>query len=411
MTVPGLIKLSVPKKERVVTIHGVNSHGPWQEDVAKTLGALFEFIPVKYNHYRWFFGSELLFCPLVWMPLIPCVGLAFWFGWIRGTMHLVLAGLAILLTSFLATFPYRNWAVSVVKGRLSNAAPGIQRPHVIAHSFGTYVSGDTLATLPATKFGRAILVGCVLDADFMHKHYKSWGFPQIGVGTDMYHVLAVRNEMASRDWIVRLAAKLDRCVPGFGAAGSAGFSGPVDLVHSVNTPNAACGYCWPSAAPGSAAQPSVSPAVVHNVLCQGLRHSDYFLGANHAILYWIPFLWGYDPALYRRFLFTCLQIRQAHDRGDPTAMLDNYKAMRQSPWGQFPKKTIDEAITDWFQKDLRRDPSDRELDAVAAETLRFVLMGQEAMDYESYEDRETWIRCLNPSVAAQLAYEKVPHGE
>jgi hypothetical protein len=407
----GLVKLNNPQKERVVTIHGVNSNGPWQEDLAKTLGALFEFVPVKYNYYRWFFGSELLFCPFVWIPSILCVGVAFWLGWIHGTLRFILAALSILLGSLLATFPYRNWAVRTVKGRLSNAAPGIQRPHLIAHSFGTYVSGDTLATLTATKFGRAILVGCVLDEDFMEKQYKSWAWPQTGVGTDMYHVLAVRNEMASRDWIVRLAAKLDRFVPGFGGAGSAGFSGPIELVHSVRTPNAECGSCWPSPAPGSGAPNVVSPGVVHNVLCQGLGHSDYFLGANHAILYWIPFLWGYDPALYRRFLFTCLQIRQAHDKGDPTAMLENYKAMRLSSWGQFPKKTVDGGITDWFQTELRRDPTDEELDAVASETLRLVMMGQEAMDHESFQDRETWTRCLNPSVAIQLAYEKIMHGK
>jgi pimeloyl-ACP methyl ester carboxylesterase len=408
---PPLVKLSPPQKERVVTIHGVNSDGGWQEEVAKTLGSLFEFVPVKYNHYRWFFGSELLFCPFVWIPGIPFLYVAHRLGWIAGFWHSTLAILAIVLVSFLATFLYRGWAVRVVKGRLCNAAPGVQRPHLIAHSFGTYVSGNTLATLPATKFGRAILAGCVLDEDFMEKQYKNWSWPQSAPGTDMYHVLSVRNEMASRDRIVRLAAKLDRCVPGFGAAGSKGFSGPINLVHSISTPNAQCPACWPSTPPAGTSSGSTSPGVVHNVLCQGLGHSDYFLGANHAILYWIPFLWGYDPAVYRRLLFTCLQVRQAHDNGQPNETLENYKAMRLSSWGQFPKRTLDEAIGDWFAVEFERIPSDEELDTVASEALRLILLGQEAMDHENTPDRETWIRCLNPSIAIQLAFEKVMHGK
>jgi len=407
----GLVKLSTPQKERVVTIHGVNSDGSWQEDVAKTLGALFEFIPVKYNHYRWFLGSELLLCPFVWIPAIPCLVLALWLGWIHRMLYLTSAVLAVVLISFLATFPYRQRAVRTVKGRLSNAAPGIKRPHLIAHSFGTYVTGETLSDLPATKFGRTILVGCVLGEKFMEKQYTSWGWPQTGNKTDMYRALAVRNEMASRDWIVRWAGRLRRCVPGFGAAGYKGFSGPPDLVHSVSTPNAECPSCWPKAAPDGSVPSGLSPAVVHNVHCQGLDHSDYFLGANHAILYWIPFLWGYDPALYRGFLFVCMKIREAHDKGEPAAMLENYKTMRLSAWGQFPQKTVDGMIREWFQDELKRDPSDVELDTVANETLRLVILGQEAMDDEGCQDRETWIRCLNPSVAIQQAYEKVMHGK
>jgi hypothetical protein len=302
-------------------------------------------------------------------------------------------------------------AVREVKKRLSQAVPSGRRPHLIAHSFGTYVSGDTFATLSSTKFARVILAGCVLDEDFINEQYMSWGWPQTGSRTDRYVVLAVRNEMASRDWIVRLAAKLDRLVPGFGTAGSTGFSGPTDLVHTVNAPDAECESCWPSSSAGSAAQVSVSPAAVHNIYCKGLEHSDYFLGANHAILYWIPFFWGYDPALYRQFLFTCREIQQAHDAGDPELMLRKYGEMRRSSWGQFPKQTVDQRITDWFKNDLNREPDDIELDAVAFDTLRLVFLGEEALNNEQLQDRETWVRCLNPPVAIQLAYEKAMHGK
>ena len=57
------------QKFRVITVHGVNSKGEWQEEVAKALGLFFNFEPIKYNHYRWFFGTELVLCPFVWLPL------------------------------------------------------------------------------------------------------------------------------------------------------------------------------------------------------------------------------------------------------------------------------------------------------------------------------------------------------
>jgi pimeloyl-ACP methyl ester carboxylesterase len=297
--------------------------------------------------------------------------------------------------------------VSTAKRRLANAAKGVRRVHLIAHSFGTYVAGDTIATVPSAKFGRAILGGCVLGEDFMDKHYKKWSWPQKGAGTEKYQILSVRNELASRDWIVQVAAQLVRLVPGFGAAGSKGFSGPHELVHSVSTPNGECVACWPSEVSEVSVAEPPSPAVVHNVLCEGLGHSDYFLSANHAILYWIPFFWGYDPAVYRQFLFLCVTTQENFDNGHQTVAEERYKAMRLSSWGQYPAETMDETILEWFGTKFHRIPNNEELDTVALVSLNLIIRGQAAMDDENAPNRDKWIRYLNPSVAIQQAFKRV----
>src|SRR6266853_415879 len=72
------------QKFRVITIHGVNSKGEWQEDVAKALGVFFNFEPIKYNHYRWFCGTELVLNPFFWLPLGTLLIIAIVKGWVHG---------------------------------------------------------------------------------------------------------------------------------------------------------------------------------------------------------------------------------------------------------------------------------------------------------------------------------------
>lgn len=381
-----------PAKRSVITLHGINSDGKWQEEVDEALGVLFDFKPIKYNHYRWFRGTELLFCPFVWPPLTALFVFALWRGWLHGICMTASAAILIFIISFLCSYPYRAWAEKVVRKRLSRQLVSAHPPDFIAHSFGTYLAGRSLCDIPSTSFARVVLTGCVLDVDF----------PWSTTG----RFKAVRNEMAFRDRIVRLAARLDQFIPGFGAAGYLGFKGPVTWVHTVESPNSPCGTCW-SSSPASVKQ----QAPIHNVKCEGLDHSDYFLGPAHAVVYWMPFLWGYDPALYRKFLTLCSQIERAGDEGRPADALADYYRVRQSPWGQFPGKILDQEIREFFQMGSKghAGPSDEELDELATETLLFVLRGQHALEDKAFVERETWVRCLNPAIAIQYAHKKVRH--
>jgi hypothetical protein len=42
-----------------IFLSSFNSSGKWQDEVQKTLGVFFDFRAIKYNHYRWCFGTFL----------------------------------------------------------------------------------------------------------------------------------------------------------------------------------------------------------------------------------------------------------------------------------------------------------------------------------------------------------------
>ena len=71
---------------------------------------------------------------------------------------------------------------------------------------------------------------------------------------------------------------------------------------------------------------------------KGLGHSDVFLGPAYAVIYWLPFLWRYDPAAYKDFLQVCFGIDRARQRPKRKEL---YQALRSSSWGQCPSKTLD----------------------------------------------------------------------
>jgi hypothetical protein len=378
---------SSSQKIRVITVHGVNSEGEWQEEVAKALGVFFTFEPIKYNHYRWFFGTELVLCPLVWLPLSAIFIVALFMGWVREAHGICLCILAILLLSGFGAYPYRRWAVKKFRERLSQKfKKGGPFPCLIAHSFGTYLSGRAMRDLPWPSYDRMVLAGCVLDRDFPWQNVQ-------GNNPKRFH--AVRNEMASRDNIARLAAWLDRLIPGFGSAGYSGFRGSAQWVHNVDSANIVCNAC----------DSSKSGAPIHNIKCEELGHSDVFLGPAYAVIYWLPFLWGYDPAAYRYFLSVCFEISRATVTGEKAAMKSNYQMLRTISWGQTARKSLDQEIQEAVPNG-HNPLNEEELDKIATETLRCVLLGQAAFDDDNAAERDKYVQFLNVYLAIDAAWKK-----
>jgi hypothetical protein len=371
------------QKFRVITVHGVNTKGVWQEEVAKALRVFFDFEPIKYNHYRWFHGTELVLSPFVWLPLGLVLVVSVLMGFIKGFWPISMGITLVLLLSLLGTYPYRNWASQTFRKRLSDKFDkGGPAPFLIAHSFGTYLSGRALLDLPWPKFERIILAGCVLDNNF------PWDTLQ---GNSSLRFRAVRNEMAARDRIARLAAWLDRLIPGFGSAGYSGFVGKAGWVHNVESSNTVCSAC--------VSEPGKTP--IHNVKCAELGHSDVFVGPAYAVIYWLPFLWGYDPAAYQTFLSLCFEIDRTPQK---EIKKSHYRALRNSSWGQSPKKTLDEEIQDAVP-DGHNPLQAEELDKIASETLRFILLGQKAFDDENYSNRDKYVQFLNVFLAIDMAWK------
>jgi len=368
---------------RVITVHGVNTKGEWQEEVAEALRVFFDFAPIKYDHYRWFHGTELVLNPFVWLPLGLALMVSIMTGLIKGPAAISFGILLILLLSLLGTYPYRSWATKAFRKQLSEKfGKGGPPPFLIAHSFGTYLTGRALHDLPWPSFDRIILAGCVLENNF------PWETLQ---GKSPLRFRTVRNEMAARDKIARLAAWLDRLIPGFGSAGYSGFLGNADWVHNIESANTICSAC----------ETALGKTPIHNVKCAELGHSDVFVGPAYAVIYWLPFLWGYDPAAYQSFLSLCFEIDRTPQKEIKKAL---YQMLRSSSWGQSPPKTLVEEIQSAVP-DGHNPLHQEELDKIAAETLRFILSGQKAFDDESYADRDKYVQFLNIYLAIDAAWK------
>jgi pimeloyl-ACP methyl ester carboxylesterase len=268
---------------RVLLIHGINSNGKWRKDVARVLRAHFEPIPIKYWHYRWLGATKLLLEP--WALILLALLSYFFVARYLPTWIALALGLGVGITLAILASPLRRrWALESV---VRQASPSLSfgRPHIIAHSFGTYLTIWALKTIAAVRARRVVLVGCVVSAGFDWKGLKEGK-------AEVYE--AIRNDWTNQDQVVRLGRLLEWRIPDFGRAGLTGFTPLVSWVHSVTSPYSACPSC---------SGPDDVP--IHNFDCSGLGHSDSFLGGAHAARFWLPFLWGFDAAEFGELLDCC----------------------------------------------------------------------------------------------------------
>jgi pimeloyl-ACP methyl ester carboxylesterase len=154
------------------------------------------------------------------------------------------------------------------------------RPHVIAHSLGTYLVGTMLKKFLDIRLGNVVLVSSVLPETYPWESLLK-NRPDC--------VLNVRNEFGTMDNVTKLVAKLQWLVGDLGASGAVGFNGDAAVIHTSKQPMADCG----------------SAVKVHNVPLEGYEHSTQLLGAGHAARVWLPFLWGLSPDEFWRYLEAC----------------------------------------------------------------------------------------------------------
>jgi len=290
--------------KHVVTVHGINSKGQWQERAEQVLAPHFSCINVKYAHYRSFGFLKVIVEPWILIPvllLLLILSMTNMIHWTWGIWSVLLSGL--LIVSHLFTYVRRELALRIIKTQIDSKCPPGERPHVIAHSFGTFLIGSLMKRFPDIQFDAVILTGCVLPAGFDWQSLK---------GNKVSGFCRVRNEVADGDQIVRLASLLRRLIPGMGSAGVTGFheasrrsllmQGDVisrantidDLIHTVDIRN----RCLFPDCNGRAG--------IHNVrLPHDFSHNDSFTGTGHAATFWLPFLWNIDDAEYSDLLEAC----------------------------------------------------------------------------------------------------------
>lgn len=274
-------------RDCLLTVHGIWTKGPWQEEVARIFAPHFDCISIKYPQYRWLGPVNLLLEPYVVVVLgLLLVVLRKWITADRAWDPVIVCS---LIAAYSMTFLRRTRAFKTI---LANTSPYASRfhqshTHVIAHSLGTYLIGRALRTRSDFHLGRIVLVGCVLPRAFAWSTLRAVGVSKTS------RFLAVRNEVARKDIVVCMAWSMSWLIYGLGIAGFLGFKGPPELVHKVESPAQPCTQCHKQM------------AIVHNVVSRDLGHSDTFVGSGYAETFWLPFLWGIEPAEYHDFIQYC----------------------------------------------------------------------------------------------------------
>ena len=369
----------------VLLVHGINSNGDWQDDVARVLRPHFEPVKIKYRHYRWLGASKILLEP--WALIL--LGLPIYFVGSRYLPGWVALGMALLVGVIAAYFAAPLRRRSALKSWVRQASPHIAfgRPHIIAHSFGTYLTGWALNKIPAVRARRVVLVGCVLNARFNWKALKT-------SKPDAFE--AIRNDWTNQDQVVRLGRLIEWEIPDFGRAGLTGFVPEKSWVHSVDSPALACGSCG---------KPPDAP--IHNFDCSGLGHSDPFLGGAHAARFWLPFLWGFDAAEYGELQDCCESASDLFENGHVQELQVVEDELLNSDWKWAGCKLVDylRNIVANHNKLGNRNP----VEIVGRATRLFwqtMERGRQAAESGKPEEQR-WKAFLRPEQAAIEAIEQV----
>lgn len=190
----------------VVLVHGIRTRAGWMSDIRPVLQqAGFTVVPTSYGRFN--------------------------------------------LLRFLCPFPwFRKKAVDRIRQQISEAISTNQATSisVIAHSFGTYVVSEILASEPSIKWKRIIFAGSVVPEDFPFLQYGP-RFVQANSANS-----PILNEVGTRDFLPALASSITW---GYGYIGSFG----------------------------------LNDALVENRFRKGLSHSD-FLTPSFVATNWVPFL-------------------------------------------------------------------------------------------------------------------------
>lgn len=276
----------VATRPRVLTIHGIESSGDWQEDIARAFAPHFACKTIKYPHYRWLGPLKLLLEPYV-LLFLGAIAAAFLYRVNRSALMGWAVLAALLLIAYCASYWRRSCAFKRVLNQVSPYARADDQmeTHLIAHSLGTYLMGLALRKRANIHLGRIVLVGCVLPRSF------PW-HSLTGLSGSGYRFIDVRNEVGRQDIVVWSAWIMSWLIRGLGVAGLRGFKGEGTFVHTLP-------------APGICSQENPCSAKIHNMVSQYLGHSDAFVGSGYAETFWLPYLWGIEPEEYQQFLLAC----------------------------------------------------------------------------------------------------------
>jgi hypothetical protein len=338
----------------VITIHGINTVGGWQESVRWALHPHFVCYSIKYPEYRQFgfilqlFGKYslsfflLTILIMFWLYAYQSQigGLVFW----GGTLLSFIASLIIGRKE--AKRRRSDTLDRIVKDLTRHLSPmHAYSPSIIAHSFGTHLIGKALLKQPHITVDRVILTGAVLP--------KSYEWEKLV--EEPTRVNQVRNEMGKKDRIVCLAGLVGWLIRDhIGNAGLKGFNKNSQIIHTSKGPFGECKEC----------ENLKKAACIHNIPIEYFTHSDHFIDVRYARTFWLPFLWGFQPSEFKEFLDACGDVAKLLDEieSDPHAPsskhsdLDNvYKKFDSKRWSWWKNETITQKLREYISNRISTD--------------------------------------------------------
>ena len=385
-----------PRRPLVLTVHGVCPNRGWQDVAKRVLEPHFRCEPIEYHEYDCLRGGALkaIVHPFFLMLTIAVGGLAAWkgSGLIAWMTAIVVFGLGVVLASVL-----RHRCTNRVKADISERSAGAYTTHVIAHSLGTYLAGNAM-TRYDVDVDKVVLVGSVLPRWFDWQRILSRELND-SLPSGLSEA-SIRNEVGKGDVVVWLSGLTKWLTRDMGSAGRTGFIGKAADVHTTNDPWQACPVCA-----------SGQEAFVHNVPLDKYGHSDLFLGPGHALKLWLPFLWNYPAAEFRRWLKLCGGAAQCLQDRDQEAYEVLGKALLDTewPWTKRPdgtQRTLRLCLADFIagERQGRELPelTPIELSAAIFETTSAIvnavrLASDSAYDTNVADDKVRWR--LNPRLA------------
>jgi pimeloyl-ACP methyl ester carboxylesterase len=334
----------------LVTLHGINSLGAWQEDVRQVFEPHFLCVPLHYSQFR----------RLGWLKIF--------FPWLR------------------------RKALKTVAGQFSDAVGAGVRPHLIAHSFGTWLAAR-LMKRPGTRLDRVVFVGSPLSANF------NWAREMADNPGAFYDLT---NERGLDDGPISLAGLL-----GGARAGRAGFRRPPELIHDTGALRDACPLCHGLVAPNQVR--------IHNLDRRDFGHSDWFVGNGHSAYLWLPYFWGFPPEEYSDFIESCLVLDEMEGR-DSVNLRQAEEAFHARAWSwtrvDRTVVSLGEYVTRSVIENLRRHQRQEDaamIGIIADRAVRLVWSNLwEAIEERrkpAAEQRENIVRRLHPQFSITAAVD------
>jgi pimeloyl-ACP methyl ester carboxylesterase len=310
----------------LISIHGIRSKGRWQEEIEPLVEPFYQHFPFKYSEY-----SHPIFA-VIWLGLEPlaivlgALAATLWFSivWppsVKQSATIIASFIVFWLVARVLASDRRRRVLEAFKLHWSEKVGFDRPPHIIAHSFGTFLVGAALSKYTDLRVERLILTGCVLKGDYPWASFAR--------SKNSRRFKAIHNEMAKRDWVAISAQLLQGFVPPMGHAGVFGFTDSrisrnwddARLVDGQWHSDSQCGY-----------KKQTDHFMVHNIAHKGLGHSDYFIGMSHARTFWLPFLWEIPAGLYEQFRDLCIECKGLESAARYLELSDKEALLTSSCW-------------------------------------------------------------------------------